>query len=99
MMLKRTINTPGFACFECQTGVMKVKFVTYFTWIETQLITVPDFPAWVCDVCGNSVYDQKAVNVITTLLNPSTGRPAHTQKVKPGSNMDTNSVQTVENQN
>lgn len=79
-MLNRNSTNTGFSCFECQAGVMRIKFVTYFTWIETQLITVPDFPAWVCDVCGNSIYDQKAVNVISTLLNPSTGRPVHSSK-------------------
>lgn len=75
-MIRKPANSPGFGCFECQSGLMKLRFVTYFTWIDNEMITVPDFPAWVCDVCGNSVFDQKAINVISTILNPSTGRPS-----------------------
>jgi YgiT-type zinc finger domain-containing protein len=47
-------ETPGFTlpCSECQAGQMRRVFVTYFTWLGDELITVPDFPAWRCDVCG-----------------------------------------------
>ncbi len=33
-------------CPECQTGVMHLKQLTYFTWLNEELITVPNFPAW-----------------------------------------------------
>jgi YgiT-type zinc finger domain-containing protein len=35
-------------CNECQAGQMRRVFVTYFTWLGDELITVPDFPAWRC---------------------------------------------------
>ena len=42
-------------CPECQTGVVHLQYLTYFTWLNEELITVPNFPAWVCDVCGKRV--------------------------------------------
>jgi YgiT-type zinc finger domain-containing protein len=64
------------SCTECQAGVMRLKFVTYFTWLEDELITVPNFPAWVCDVCGRREYDEKSISWLTMLLNPLRTPPA-----------------------
>ncbi len=61
-------------CPECKTGVLRMQYITYFTWLNDELITVPNFPAWVCDMCGRREYDARAVNWLNTLLNPSTGR-------------------------
>jgi YgiT-type zinc finger domain-containing protein len=63
-------------CTECQAGQMHKQMVTYFTWLADELITVPNFPAWVCDVCGRREYDAQALNRLQLLLNPSAGRPA-----------------------
>lgn len=62
-------------CSECQAGQMRRHYVTYFTWLGDELITVPDFPAWICDMCGRREYDLQALNQLTLLLNPSAGRP------------------------
>ena len=64
----------GFSCNECQAGMMRLKFITYFTWLDDELVTVPNFPAWVCDVCGKREYDERAVNWLTTLLSPNAGK-------------------------
>jgi YgiT-type zinc finger domain-containing protein len=61
-------------CTECQTGVLRLRYLTYFTWLNDELITVPNFPSWVCDVCGRREYDGHAVTWLNTLLNPETGR-------------------------
>jgi YgiT-type zinc finger domain-containing protein len=61
-------------CSECQTGVMRLQHITYFTWLNDELITVPHFPAWVCDVCGRREYDSRAISWLNTLLNPEAGR-------------------------
>ena len=71
--MKIETNIP---CTECQAGKMRFKFVTYFTWLEEELITVPDFPAWVCDICGRREYDMTALNQLNLLLNPNAGKPA-----------------------
>ena len=39
----------SFQCTECQAGVMHLHHITYFTWLDEELVTVPNFPAWVCD--------------------------------------------------
>jgi YgiT-type zinc finger domain-containing protein len=63
-----------YQCPECLAGVMRMEFVTYFTWLNKELITVPNFPAWLCDLCGRREFDPRAITWLNTLLNPATGR-------------------------
>lgn len=68
-MNEEDVYNKGFSCPECQAGVMRLKYVAYFTWLGDDLITVPEFPAWVCDVCGRRDYDSRAVSWLNTMLN------------------------------
>lgn len=52
---------------------MHRRYVTYFTWLGEELVTVPDFPAWICDVCGRREYDPQALNHLSLLLSPNAG--------------------------
>ncbi len=61
-------------CKECQAGVMHRKFVTYITYMADELVSVPDFPAWVCDVCGRREYDAQALTRLSLLLSPHAGK-------------------------
>jgi YgiT-type zinc finger domain-containing protein len=70
----RSRESTTIPCNECQAGQMHRHFLTYFTWLGDELITVPDFPAWVCDVCGRREYDLRALNQLNLLLNPNAGR-------------------------
>ncbi len=70
-------------CAECASGLMHLRFITYFTWLGEELVTVPNFPAWVCDVCGRREYDEKAISWLTMLLNPNAGRPTQRKRVPP----------------
>ena len=63
-----------YQCPECLAGVMRMEYVTYFTCLNKELITVPNFPAWMCDLCSRREFDPRAVTWLNTLLNPSTGR-------------------------
>ena len=63
-----------FQCSECQAGMMHLEHITYFTWLDEELITVPNFPAWVCDMCGRREYDARAIAWLAALLNPETGK-------------------------
>ncbi len=63
-----------YQCSECSAGLMHLKHITYFTWLNDELITVPNFPAWICDVCGRREFDPRAVTWLNTLLNPAAGR-------------------------
>ena len=70
-----TENTnESFQCSECQAGMMHLQHITYFTWLDEELVTVPNFPAWVCDVCGRREYDNQALNQLSLLLSPNAGR-------------------------
>ena len=62
-------------CNECPAGNMHLRHITYFTWLGEELITVPNFPAWVCDMCGKREYDGRAVSRVNMLLNPEAGHP------------------------
>jgi YgiT-type zinc finger domain-containing protein len=67
-------------CAECQAGIFCLQYLTYFTWLNGELITVSNFPAWVCDVCGRREYDARAITWLNTLLNPETGRNAQARR-------------------
>ncbi len=70
-------------CRECQVGLMHRKLVAYVTYIGDELITVPDFPAWVCDICGQREYDNNALNQLMLLLSPNAGKSTqHRPRVK-----------------
>jgi len=58
-------------CFECQVGHMVERQVAHAIWMEDALIMVPDFPAWVCDVCGRLEFDARAINRLNLVLNSS----------------------------
>jgi len=78
---KRPLLAPDSnPCNECSAGVMHLRHITYFTWLGEELITVPNFPAWVCDMCGKREYDERAISWLTMLLSPNAGDP--TRRVK-----------------
>lgn len=65
-MLKK--QSKAIKCPHCQVGVMKQKYLTYFTWLNNELITVPEFPSRVCDFCRYREYDRKAMNRLNSLM-------------------------------
>ena len=76
-----------YPCNECPAGVMHLRHITYFTWLSEELVTVPNFPAWVCDMCGQREYDEQAISWLTMLLSPNAGKPTRRFKRtrRPGS--------------
>jgi YgiT-type zinc finger domain-containing protein len=76
------LKTRGIPCSECQAGIMHYRKVTYLTWLNEDLITVPDFPAWVCDVCGRREYDGQAIFQLNLMLNPTAGKPTPGEQEK-----------------
>ena len=72
-----------FQCNRCQAGMMRLSYITYFTWLDNELVMVPGFPAWICDVCSKREYDDRAVNWLTTLLSPNAGQTTIQSKPKP----------------
>ena len=77
---KSSLTPQSIPCNECPAGIMHRRHITYFTWLGQELVTVPNFPAWVCDLCGKREYDERAVSILAMLLNPEAGKP--TRRVK-----------------
>ena len=78
------IEPESFQCSECQAGMMHLQHITYFTWLDEELVTVPNFPAWVCDLCGRREYDSRAISWLVAILNPETGKaPASKRPPRP----------------
>ena len=63
-----------YACPECHGGNVRMQHVVYYTWVSGELITVPEFPAWICDMCGMREYDQRALSWLNIILSPDTRR-------------------------
>jgi YgiT-type zinc finger domain-containing protein len=57
-------------CSDCNIGQMRQTTVTYFTLLGDHMITVPDFPAWICDMCGKCEYDMDALDNLALMLCP-----------------------------
>ncbi|MBN2046641.1 MAG: YgiT-type zinc finger protein [Anaerolineaceae bacterium] len=68
-----TQNRSAVLCPECEVGHLRRRQVTYFAWLGPEVVTVPDFPAWVCDVCGYREYDSHAIRRLSVLLDPDFG--------------------------
>lgn len=77
-----------FACPECLSGWMHLKHIPYFTWLNQELVIVPSFPAWVCDLCGRREYDPKAVTWLNALLSPEAkSRKIKRRRITPASDL------------
>ncbi len=66
---------PTQPCLRCQGGIKKLGSATLMTWLGNDLITVPNFPAWICDLCGHRTFDSHALAQLSMLLNPEAGTP------------------------
>lgn len=74
-----------YPCPECQVGALRAANVSYIAPVHGRLVTVPDFPAWVCDVCGRREYDEAALAELRAMLEtgaPPRRRPAR-QRPRP----------------
>ena len=77
------VGDPRGLCPDCQAGILRKRHLTYFTWLNDELITAPNFPALVCDVCGRREYDPDAIKWLNTLLTSEAGRRTMRRNVPP----------------
>jgi len=68
-------NTTYYSCNQCHVGVMQARYVTYFTRLGSELITVQNFPAYICDMCGRREYDEQSIYWLDAMLDPNAGKP------------------------
>jgi YgiT-type zinc finger domain-containing protein len=57
-----------YPCPECQVGALRPRRASYLTTLDGQLVCVPDFPAWVCDICGRREYDPASLAELQAML-------------------------------
>ena len=55
-------------CSECQVGIPRYRAATYYMWIGDEVVMVPNFPCWVCDVCGRREWDAAAQRSLRAIL-------------------------------
>ncbi len=55
-------------CPVCHIGVLHLCRVTYTSWLQRQLVLLPNVAVWACDVCGESTYDPEIVGWVGMLL-------------------------------
>jgi len=82
-------------CSECQVGIPYFGSATYFTWIDDELITVPDFPCWICDVCGKRDWDTQALMQLNLLLSPNAGKIQSRRKPLPAAEPESKPAKTI----
>ena len=58
-------------CMVCRLGKQKQTVATYVQRVGDKLVMLPRVVTWVCDVCGERIYDSVAVLRIQTLVGPS----------------------------
>ncbi len=63
-------NITHYSCNQCHVGVMQPRYVTYFTRLGSELITVQNFPAYICDMCGRREYDEHSIFWFYAMLDP-----------------------------
>lgn len=63
--MKRNTHIP---CIDCQVGTMRFCHTLFFRIRDGRPICVPDFPAWVCDICGRREYDSSALAELQAVL-------------------------------
>lgn len=56
------------ACPECHSGRMQPTNAFLFLERAGMPLCIPDFPAWVCDMCGLREYDHLALSELDVML-------------------------------
>ena len=59
---------PIYICQHCLAGTLRLRQVVFAHWYGGQFITIPNFPGWVCDVCGETEYDSAALEQMEMIL-------------------------------
>lgn len=65
-------------CPSCRIGRLRERLMTYLEWHGKSLLVASRMPALVCDVCGEQVYDDHAMDNLQQLLwsEPLRGTPS-----------------------
>lgn len=67
-------------CEVCHIGALQFRRMTYTSWLNQNLVILPNVVVWVCDVCGELSYDPEAVRRIQMLLGMAPGEHGATRR-------------------
>jgi YgiT-type zinc finger domain-containing protein len=70
------------SCPHCRMGRLDLQLTTYVQLYGETLISVPNTPAWVCDICHARQYDDSAVQRIELLIGQG-GPPPNRYRPEP----------------
>ena len=82
-----TNNTRQF-CEMCHIGSLQPFRTAYARWHAGVFVIMPGMPAWRCDYCGDTFYDDDALQRLTLLLGPESR--SHGKKRWPTSGVEEN---------
>jgi len=68
-------SRPRDVCPECQVGSLQSRTVPCYATLRGTVVTIPYFPAWVCDVCRYCEYDEAALEELRSILGPAAELP------------------------
>jgi len=79
------LRNEDFICPVCHMGHLDLKLTTYVRQYGETLISVPNTPAWICDVCHERQFDPMSIQRIETLIGqggppPNRYRPEQARK-------------------
>lgn len=87
-------SQPYLHCPLCRIGTFRPKKVSYFKIRGGQLVSVPNFPAWVCDVCRHREYDPSALAELNFLLARKESPQQRPARHAPGPEQPASSVES-----
>ena len=76
----------AYPCPVCQIGYYQAGKKTYLRLHRGMLVSVPDMPIWICDICGHEEFDTDAVAQVEALLGSAetvSETPRSNAKVQP----------------
>lgn len=60
-------NQDKHACPRCQIGTMQPTTATYTAMYRGSLLSIPNIPAWTCDICQYTEYEDMAMGRLEAL--------------------------------
>lgn len=61
-------DTPALICSQCQIGHFHTESRPYVRVVDGMLLSVPNMPALICDVCGYQDFDREGLTRVEALL-------------------------------
>ncbi len=71
---------PDNQCNVCHIGMLHHRRTTYTQMVDSRLVILPNVSVWLCDVCGEFMYDPQTMRRLSMLLGMPQGTPVSRQR-------------------